>query len=100
MNGAVRQRIIREMLEVEEFLDIERLKSALDASESTIRRDLAGLETEGVLKRVYGGAMAMQTKPVELSKSPQNTAPAPIDAKPVVQQIQPTQEMPKVQGLE
>ena len=62
MNGAVRQMKIREMLEVEEFLDMERLKAALQASESTIRRDLAGLETEGVLKRVYGGAMAMQTK--------------------------------------
>jgi DeoR/GlpR family transcriptional regulator of sugar metabolism len=62
MNGAVRQRKIREMLEAEEFLDMERLKAALDASESTIRRDLAGLESEGVLKRVYGGAMAMQTK--------------------------------------
>jgi hypothetical protein len=45
-------------------------------------------------------AMAMQTKPVELSKSPQNTAPAPIDTKPFGPQIQPTQEMPKVQGLE
>jgi hypothetical protein len=45
-------------------------------------------------------AMAMQTKPAELSKSPQNTAPAPIDTKPVGPQIQPTQEMPKVQGLE
>jgi hypothetical protein len=45
-------------------------------------------------------AMAMQTKPVELSKSPQNTAPAPIDTKPAGPQLQPTQEMPKVQGLE
>ena len=45
-------------------------------------------------------AMAMQTKPVELSKSPQNTAPAPIDTKAAGPQIQPTQEMPKVQGLE
>jgi DeoR/GlpR family transcriptional regulator of sugar metabolism len=62
MNGAVRQRKIREMLEVEEFLDMDRLRSVLEASESTIRRDLAGLEDEGVLKRVYGGAMAMQTK--------------------------------------
>jgi len=62
MNGAVRQRKIREMLEAEEFLDMERLKAALDASESTIRRDLAVLETEGILRRVYGGAMAMQTK--------------------------------------
>jgi hypothetical protein len=34
-----------------------------------------------------------------VSKSPQNTAPAPIEAKPAPQ-IQPTQEMPKVQGLE
>jgi hypothetical protein len=45
-------------------------------------------------------SMAMQTKPVELSKSPQNTAPAPTDAKPAAAQIQPTQEMPRVQGLE
>jgi hypothetical protein len=49
-------------------------------------------------------SMAMQAKPseakpAELSKSPQNAAPAPIDAKPAPQ-IQPTQEMPKVQGLE
>jgi hypothetical protein len=49
-------------------------------------------------------SMAMQakpaeTKPAEVSKSPQNTAPAPIEAKPAPQ-IQPTQEMPKVQGLE
>jgi hypothetical protein len=49
-------------------------------------------------------SMAMQAKPAEakpaeLAKSPQNTGPAPIDAKPVPQ-IQPTQEMPKVQGLE
>ncbi len=62
MNGAVRQIKIREMLEVEEFLDMDRLTAALEASESTIRRDLAALEGEGVLKRVYGGAMAMQTK--------------------------------------
>jgi DeoR/GlpR family transcriptional regulator of sugar metabolism len=62
MNGAVRQRKIRELLETEEFLDMGRLTSVLEASESTIRRDLAALENEGVLKRVYGGAMAMQTR--------------------------------------
>jgi hypothetical protein len=44
-------------------------------------------------------SMAMEAKPAELSKSPQNTVPAPIDAKPAPQ-IQPTQAMPKVQGLE
>jgi hypothetical protein len=45
-------------------------------------------------------SMAMQAKPAELAKNPQNTTPAPIDVKPVAPQIQPTQEMPKVQGLE
>jgi hypothetical protein len=45
-------------------------------------------------------SVAMQAKPAELAKSPQNTAPAPIDTKPVAPQIQPTREMPKVQGLE
>ena len=45
-------------------------------------------------------SLAMQAKPAELAKNPQNTAPAPIDAKPAAAQIQPTQEMPKVQGLE
>jgi hypothetical protein len=44
-------------------------------------------------------AKPAEIKPAELSKSPQNTTPAPIDAKPAPQ-IQPTQAMPKVQGLE
>ncbi len=62
MNGAVRQRKIREWLDSEEFLDLESLCKRLDASESTIRRDLTSLENEGVLKRVYGGAMALQPR--------------------------------------
>jgi hypothetical protein len=45
-------------------------------------------------------SMAMQAKPAELAKNPQNTTPAPIDTKPAAPQIQPTQEMPKMQGLE
>jgi hypothetical protein len=50
-------------------------------------------------------SMAMQAKPAEaarpaeVSKSPQNTAPAPTDTKPAPQ-IQPTEAMPGVQGLE
>lgn len=62
MSGAVRQRKIREMLEAEEFLDLETLCKRLEASESTVRRDLSALESEGVLKRVYGGAMATETR--------------------------------------
>ena len=48
------------MLESQEFVDLETLTRELQASESSVRRDLASLEAEGVLKRVYGGAMAAQ----------------------------------------
>jgi hypothetical protein len=50
-------------------------------------------------------SMAMQAKPAaapkpaEVAKLPQNTAPAPTDAK-AAPSIQPTEAMPKVQGLE
>jgi len=49
---------IRALLDAQEFVDLETLCRELDASESSIRRDLVQLETEGVLRRVYGGALA------------------------------------------
>lgn len=73
MNGAVRQRRIREMLDVEEFLDLDTLCRRLDASESTVRRDLAALETEGVLRRVYGGAMAREPRDTAMDFALQST---------------------------
>lgn len=36
------------------------LAQRLQVSSATIRRDLAGLETKGLLKRVYGGAVAIE----------------------------------------
>jgi DeoR family fructose operon transcriptional repressor len=60
MKAAFRQVRIRQMLESQEFVDLETLTRQLDASESSVRRDLALLEAEGLLKRVYGGAMAAQ----------------------------------------
>ena len=45
------------MLDSRDFLDLETLCRELDASESSVRRDLDDLEEEGVLKRVYGGAV-------------------------------------------
>jgi hypothetical protein len=41
---------------------------------------------------------AVQAKPADAP--PQAAAPAPVEAKPAAPQIQPTQDMPKVQGLE
>lgn len=50
------------MFESRDFLDLETLCRELDASESSIRRDLDVLEEQNVLKRVYGGAVPMQPR--------------------------------------
>jgi hypothetical protein len=42
----------------------------------------------------------VQTRPADAQTPPQVAAPAAVEAKPAAPQIQPTQEMPKVQGLE
>jgi len=60
MNAISRQMRIRQILETQEFVDLESLCRELEASESSVRRDLSALESDGVLRRVYGGAMAMQ----------------------------------------
>lgn len=51
---------IRALLDAQEFVDLETLCRELDASESSVRRDLVQLESEGALRRVYGGAMALR----------------------------------------
>lgn len=43
---------------------------------------------------------AVQAKPADAPTAPQTAAPATVEAKPAAPQIQPTQEMPKVQALE
>ena len=64
MKAAERQLRIRQMLESRDFIDSETLCRELDASESSVRRDLDMLEAEGVLKRVYGGAVSVQAPPI------------------------------------
>jgi DeoR family transcriptional regulator, fructose operon transcriptional repressor len=63
MKAAERQLRIRQMLENRDFIDSEILGRELEASESSVRRDLDMLEAEGVLKRVYGGAVSVQAPP-------------------------------------
>ena len=60
MKAAERQLRIRQMLENRDFIDSETLCRELEASESSVRRDLDILEQEGELKRVYGGAVSVQ----------------------------------------
>jgi DeoR family fructose operon transcriptional repressor len=59
MKAAERQLRIRQMLETRDFLDLVSLCRDLDASESSVRRDLDILESEKVLRRVYGGAVPL-----------------------------------------
>lgn len=59
MKAAERQLRIRHMLESRDFLDLDTLCRELDASESSVRRDLDILETEKALRRVYGGAVPL-----------------------------------------
>jgi DeoR family fructose operon transcriptional repressor len=66
MKAAGRQLRIRELLDRQEFVDLETLCHELDTSESSVRRDLISLEAEGILKRVYGGAMALQARDHDL----------------------------------
>src|SRR5580658_3029589 len=63
MKAAERQLRIRQMLENRDFIDSETLGRELEASDSSVRRDLDILEDDGVLKRVYGGAVSVQAAP-------------------------------------
>jgi DeoR family transcriptional regulator, fructose operon transcriptional repressor len=60
MKAAERQLRIRQMLETRDFIDSETLSRELEASDSSVRRDLDSLEQEGLLRRVYGGAVSVQ----------------------------------------
>jgi DeoR family transcriptional regulator, fructose operon transcriptional repressor len=66
MKAAIRQLKIRHMLETQEFVDFQTLTRELQASDSSIRRDLISMEAGGVIKRVYGGAMAIQASNTHL----------------------------------
>ncbi len=73
MKATGRQLRIRELLENQEFVDLEMLCRELNASESSIRRDLTELELQHVLKRVHGGALACKPRDQLLDFSWQST---------------------------
>lgn len=62
--GERRNRIL-EMLQISRTVTVQALCDTLQASEATIRRDLAILENEGRLERTHGGAILVsQSKPI------------------------------------
>jgi len=62
VNQVHRRLRIRELLEDREFVDLGTLCRELGASESSVRRDLVDLEKTGIIKRVHGGALAVQPR--------------------------------------
>lgn len=64
---AERQALILNYIDQSDFVSLEDLMKRLDASESTVRRDLDDLAGEGLLKRVHGGAKSLKFDRTELS---------------------------------
>ena len=60
MLAAERRQAIAEMIRRQSTVRLQDLIVALEASDSTIRRDLQHLEEQGLLKRTYGGAVLAQ----------------------------------------
>lgn len=56
-----RQQMILKMLEEKRSITVTEIKEALGISESTIRRDLTVLDSEGKLVKVFGGAIALNS---------------------------------------
>lgn len=66
MRQAQRQLRVQELFANEEFVSLEDICERFSASKSSIRRDLIELEQKGVLRRVHGGAISLQTRDEKL----------------------------------
>ncbi len=62
MKQAQRILKVQDLFAKQEFVSIEELCLRYKSSKSSIRRDLIELEEEGVLRRVHGGAISLQTR--------------------------------------
>lgn len=60
--GEVRRQLILELLRTEGYLRSVEVSRRFDVSEETARRDLAALDDLGRLRRVRGGAVALETE--------------------------------------
>lgn len=57
-----RYEIILKLLEEKKSITVTELREILDASESTVRRDITALDKAGKLTKVFGGAVAQNYK--------------------------------------
>jgi DeoR/GlpR family transcriptional regulator of sugar metabolism len=73
MQPEERQHRIGEYLQKVEFASLEEIAKQVDASVSTVRRDLSVLEASGTLKRTHGGARIAVVRSDEFTFSARDT---------------------------
>src|SRR6266436_1281697 len=73
MQPAERQHRINEFLQKVEFASLEEIASQVDASLSTVRRDLIVLEASGGIRRTHGGARIVVPRSDEFTFSARDT---------------------------
>src|SRR6267142_1902229 len=73
MQAAERQHKIAEYLQVVEFAGLEEIAKQVEASASTVRRDLTILEAAGSIRRTHGGARIIVPKSDEFIFSARDT---------------------------
>ena len=73
MKAEERQKRIETYLHKAEFASLEELAKQVDASLSTVRRDLTVLEATGTLKRTHGGARVIAPPSDEFTFSARDT---------------------------
>jgi DeoR family fructose operon transcriptional repressor len=73
MSSEERQQRIASFLQKAEFASLEELAKHVDASVSTVRRDLTTLEAAGLLKRTHGGARLLAPPTDEFTFSAHDT---------------------------
>ena len=73
MQAEERQKRIEEYLLKTEFASLEELSEQVDASVSTVRRDVSVLEAKGTLQRTHGGARLLDPRTDEFTFSARDT---------------------------
>lgn len=73
MQAEERQKRIEDYLFRTEFASLDELSEQLDASVSTVRRDLSLLEVKGTIRRTHGGARLINPRSDEFAFSTRDT---------------------------
>lgn len=69
-----RQDVIQDLLRAQRFATVRELASAVGVSPMTVRRDLESLQSDGHVRRVYGGAKAIAPTPSDATVPEQRYA--------------------------